>query len=223
MHSKRFIGGNFMKCIIFIDDIEQINKLQKSELEKILLECNIDDLVKIETNTISLKSNEFQDFEIESKGDSTYLKNNIKSISKQIQKMFKSGAEKVELVIDLCLDDNNPITGILLAKRLVNKDDLQCFFEENKLLITLTSAYISADFEVLSNSVLCTEEAEKVLYCHRPIFDNEFEKKRYAFPEYYVLFMERISNADIKKLLLEKTYYGNYFGMLLARLLCEEK
>ena len=112
--------------------------------------------------------------------------------------------------------------GIELVKKLVRDSKLSSYFTSNKLLITLTSMYISADFDRLSEGDLTDEEIRKILYCHRPIKNELFDKQRYAFPEYYMKFKGNISNDDVKKLLCNKTYYGNFFGLIIARLMCAE-
>lgn len=211
-----------MKHILFIDDSEKISKLQKIELNTLLQNYDLYNDISVDSKTYFLEMEEF----IENKNclseNNTYLNKTVNEIINDVLNYFTSGAEKIELVIDLCLDDKNPSTGINLVKTLIENDDLKRFFDNNTLIITLTSMYISADFDRLSEGILSSEEINKLLYCHRPIKNDSFDKNRYAFPEYYMQFKEKISNEHVKDLLSQKTYYGNFFGMILARLICSE-
>lgn len=207
-----------MKYLKFIDDNEKINRLQKLEINKLLKKYRLDSHISVGCMTVSLQS---QDFDKSAESDS-YLYEKVNQITDDIFKKFNSDAQKIELVIDLCLDDKNPSTGVNLVKMLINNNKLKSFFEEGTLLITLTSMYISADFDRISENLLSQEEVNKILYCYRPIKDDRFDENRYAFPEYYMRFKDKLPNTDVIELLSNKTYYGNFWGMILARLVSEE-
>lgn len=211
-----------MKQIFFIDDCERICKLQKAELISLLQEYNFNDVITVDSKTLYLEMEEINKYEKDLNKEKTYLNDRIKEIRESVKQSLSSGTEKIELVIDLCLDDKDPSTGIHFVKLLINNDELKEFFVSNRLIITLTSMYISADFDRLSEGVLSNEEVDKILYCYRPIKNDSFDRERYAFPEYYMQFKANLRDENIKGLLSQKTYYGNFFGLIIARLVCAE-
>lgn len=222
MCSQRIIGGVNMNYLFFIDDNENINKLQQAETTKILKELNLNDNIQIDSWAISLKSEEFNDDGTIIDSADDYTNNKIESLVDKIVQFFNDGAQKIELVIDLCLDDRNPESGICLAKNLIHNSRLENHFQNDNLLITLTSMYISADFKKLSQNKLTEETAQKIYYSHRPIKNDEFDKKRYAFPENYMFFKDYIHLEELKRLFLSQTYYGDFFGLIISRLVREK-
>lgn len=211
-----------MKHLIFIDDREGINKLQMTELNKLLCELELDKEISVSYKTVFLELSEFEENSINTDTSDTYLSEMVCQIIQQIEDCFKAGSDKIELVIDLCLDDKNPLTGVSLANALIHHNALEPFYKNNTLLITLASMYISADFDKLSENLLTKEDTNKILYCHRPIINDKFDENRYAFPEYYMRFKDKLSDESIKTLLSKATYYGNFFGMIISRLICVE-
>lgn len=230
-----------MKKLIFIDDSPEILNAQISKMKELL---NGDNNQDVELGSLPCDLAGASDCldhqgELAHPGDPDYEQANqtLASVVGTIQDIITDGsAEKVELVIDLLLDDKDETLGFKLVKHILNHID-KAWFDQWRLVITITSSYRSADFSNLKNQFLSPEEQGKIIECYRPIVTDgtgqvEFNKTLTAFPRFYSRFRidEDSTFPMVNKLLLDKdnvpgnvgTHYGNYFGLIYARLYKEE-
>lgn len=229
-----------MKKIIFIDDVAAVLQTQEAEMRQILA---MDGNHSVEIESIQCDMTNVANCLSDTGNKQHENKERYNAIHQTLDAILESvnaatanihGAEdKVEVVIDLYLDDKNDGLGLKLAKYiLVHMEDKACFDTWN-FVITITSSYISADFSSLSAKYLTEEERKRVVECYRPfrkISSDEYEidKTSTAFPEFYYSYHCEGENIPdmINKLLLDKdsvsgntgTYYGSYFGLIYARL-----
>lgn len=208
-----------MSTILFIDDEIRINELQEKEMKKVLASCGLTDImVKTET-LLECQENCFDNTgELCRSPEADKLKNRLMKIKADILNTLPIG--KVELVIDVLLDDVNPL-GVFVAKYFLRAPDLIDYVKRGQLLITLTSQYINANIQKITTGVLNEEEKRLIEYCHRPINNTnaikEFDRDKSAFPGFFYKY--KTGTPLIDALLLDETYYGNYIGLVCARIL----
>lgn len=229
-----------MKKIIFIDDVAAVLQAQETEMHQIL-EMDGNHSVEIEsircdmTNVANCLSDTG---EKQHEGEKRYravhqtLDAILESVNVATANIHDAG-DKVEMVIDLYLDDKSDGLGLKLAKYILEHMEDKACFDTWNFVITITSSYISADFSSLSAKYLTEEERKRVVECYRPfrkISSDKYEidKTSTAFPEFYYTYHCEGEDVPemINKLLLDKdsvsgntgTYYGSYFGLIYARL-----
>lgn len=230
-----------MKKLIFIDDLVEVIQLQQDEMRRIL---DIDSNSEVEIESIQCNMANMTDClddkgEKQHEGEDRYISiheklDNIMKTINQATTNIQDNSDRVEVVIDLYLDDIDEALGLKLVKYILKHMERRDCFETRRFLITVTSSYISSDFSDLSDKLLSADERERVIKCYRPFFKdhntNKFviEKTFTAFPEFY--YSHRCEDngiaQTINRLLLDKdsvsgntgTYYGNYFGLIYARL-----
>lgn len=226
-----------MKKLIFIDDNSEILSAQKNQMKE-LLEKDDNQDVELESIQCDLSKapdclNDIGEIAYPKDPDYEQVNQTLMTVVQAICAIIEEGtAEKMELVIDLLLDDKDETLGFKLVKFILNHID-RTWFEQCRLVITITSSYRSADFSNLKNQFLSDEEQSKIIECYRPIVINgsgqvDFNKTLTAFPRFYSQFCaaEDSNFPMINKLLLDKdsvpgntgTHYGNYFGLIYARL-----
>lgn len=229
-----------MKKIIFIDDIPAVLEVQQAEMMAILKKDGNAD-VEIENIQCDMANvadclDDAGNKQHEGENHYTVIHQTLDSILKKVNAataMIDGADDKVEVVIDLFLDDIDGGLGLKLAKFiLVHMENKECF-EKQSFILTITSSYISADFSTLLAKHLAENERQYVVECYRPFLElpnNKYkiDKSSTAFPEFYYQYHcegEGIPSM-INKLLLDAesvsdntgTYYGNYFGLIYARL-----
>lgn len=230
-----------MKKLIFIDDNAEILRAQKNQMKE-LLEEDSNQEVELESLQCDLSDapdclNDLGEIAYPNNPDYEQANQTLRNVVEAIRGIIKEGAaEKIELVIDLLLDDRDETLGFKLVKYILKIID-RTWFDQYRLMITITSSYRSADFSNLKDRFLSVEEQNKIIECYRPIVINgpgqvDFNKTLTAFPRFYSRFhtAEDSSFPMINKLLLDKdsvpgnigTHYGNYFGLIYARLYKEE-
>lgn len=230
-----------MKKLIFIDDLAEVLQPQQDEMQRIL---DIDDNHEVEIESIQCDMTNVTDClddkgEKQHKGEDRYIPiheklDDIMKTINQATANIQKDSDRVEVVIDLYLDDIDETLGLKLVKYILKHMERRDYFETWRFLITVTSSYISSDFSDLLNKFLSENERERVIDCYRPFFKNleankfVVDKTFTAFPEFYYSYHcegEGVAQT-INKLLLDKesvsenigTYYGNYFGLIYARL-----
>ncbi|OUN99673.1 hypothetical protein B5F98_00395 [Pseudoflavonifractor sp. An44] len=221
-----------MKAVIFIDDNNIILERQKQELNDILTQDGVSD-VKIVDCLCDLSHDptclnddgSLRDGEI-----AQDVQSGIRLVLDTVQSEIDAGVEKLELVIDLCLDDKDETLGFKLASHIIRNKFARKWFEEWKLVITLTSSYKCTAFSELKEKYFSKEDRDRIIECYRPYNPetHEFTRDSPAFPMFYHIFHTKGDNdpPSINRLLLDKggnennkgTYYGNYFGLIYARL-----
>lgn len=230
-----------MKKLIFIDDNLEILNAQINKMKELLKEDNNQD---VELDSLQCDLSSAPDCldnlgNIAHPGEPKYEQANqaLTNVVGTIHDIIQEGTvEKLELVIDLLLDDKDEKLGFKLVKYILNHID-KTWFDQCRLVITITSSYRSADFSNLKNQFLSSEEQDKIIECYRPIVTDvtgqvAFNSTLTAFPRFYLRFhVDEFSTLSmINKLLLDKdnvpgntgTHYGNYFGLIYARLYKEE-
>lgn len=231
-----------MKKLIFIDDNFEILNAQITKMKELLKDDGNRDveLSSLQCDLSSAPDCLDNQGEIAHPGDPSYQQANqtLENIVETIHDIINEGTvEKVELVIDLLLDDKDETLGFKLVKYILSHID-KTWFDQCRLVITITSSYRSADFSNLKSQFLSPEEQDKIIECYRPIVINEngqveFNTALTAFPRFYAQFHidETSSFRSVNKLLLDKdsvpgntgTHYGNYFGLIYARLYKDER
>ena len=226
-----------MKKLIFIDDNSDILSAQEHQMNELLKkDGNLDVEVESFSCNLSAAPDCLNDMgEIAYPDDPDYEQTNqtLTTVIETIRGIIEEDtAEKLELVIDLLLDDQDETLGFKLVKFILKHID-KSWFEQCRLVITITSSYRSADFSNLKNQFLSGEKQDKIIECYRPIVINgpgqvDFNKTLTAFPRFYAQFHTAEDSAypTINKLLLDQesvpgntgTHYGNYFGLIYARL-----
>ena len=222
-----------MKKLIFIDDNPNILQKQLHEITEIFTDDGVGD-VDIVNCLCDLSGDPtcFND-------DGTLRDNNvlqetlscINLVMHTVQAAITADMEKIELVIDLFLDDKDETLGFKLVKYILRSAEPREWFRNGKLVITMTSSYKSADYSNLKERFFDSlVDRDRIVECYRPIdpATNEFIKDSAAFPIFYYSFHTEndTSHPSINKLLLDVihvsnnkgTYYGNYFGLIYARL-----
>lgn len=233
-----------MKKLIFIDDLAEVLQPQQDEMQRIL---DIDGNSEVELESIQCDMTNVTDClddkgEKQHEGEDLYIPiheklDEIMETINQATAEIQDDSDRVEVVVDLCFDDsdtNKKDPGLKLVKYILEHMERRDCFEARRFLITVTSSYISSDFSDLLDKFLSADERERVIDCYRPFFrvseTNTFviNKTFTAFPEFY--YSHRCEGEGIaqtiNKLLLDKesvpgnigTYYGNYFGLIYARL-----
>lgn len=233
-----------MKKIIFIDDIAAVLEVQQAEMIAILEK---DGNTDVEIENIQCDMTKVADClddagKKQHEGEDRYaaIHQILDSILEKVNTataMIHGADDKVEAVIDLFLDDLDGGLGLKLAKFILEHMENRECFEDQSFMLTITSSYISADFSALLAKHLAEDERQYVVECYRPFLelpDNKYkiDKSSTAFPEFYHQYHcegEGIPSM-INKLLLDTesvsdntgTYYGNYFGLIYARLYKDE-
>ncbi len=230
-----------MKKLIFIDDLREVIRPQQDEMQHIL---DLDDNREVEIESIQCNMAGVTDClddkgEKQHEGEDCYISihkklDDIMETINQATAEIPNDADRVEVVIDLYLDDKDETLGVKLVKYILKHMDRRDCFEARRFLITVTSSYVSSDFSDLLDKFLSADERDRVIECYRPFFKNQetnqfvIDKNFTAFPEFY--YSHRCEDSGIppmiNKLLLDKesvpgntgTYYGNYFGLIYARL-----
>lgn len=233
-----------MKKIIFVDDLREIIEVQEKEMRKILA-ADKNDIVQVESilcDMIGVEDCLDACGNIQHEKQEAYdpihqvLKNILNRINVATQEIH-SPKDKVEVVIDLCLINKGEEldsykSGAKLTKYILKNMNDRHYFEEQSFLITIVSNLASLDYSPFLSECLTEEEIGRVVQCPRP-FRNingkwKIDKTGTAFPEFYYEF--KYDNDSeypmINKLLLDKesvpgntgTYYGNYYGIIYARL-----
>lgn len=230
-----------MKKLIFIDDSLEILNAQINKMEEILNEDQNPDVeldsIQCDLSGASECLNNQGEISYPNNPDYAHANQMLTGVVETIRDIITEDTmEKVELVIDLLLDDKDETLGFKLVKHILNHID-KTWFDLCRLVITITSSYRSADFSNLKNRFLSPEEQGKIIECYRPIVINEtgqvkFNTELTAFPRFYSRFHmgEEVAFSMINKLLLDEenvpgntgTHYGNYFGLIYARLYKEE-
>ena len=192
-----------MKKLIFIDDNSDILSAQEHQMNELLKkDGNLDVEVESFSCNLSAAPDCLNDMgEIAYPDDPDYEQTNqtLTTVIETICGIIEEDtAEKLELVIDLLLDDQDETLGFKLK-----------------------------------NQFLSGEKQDKIIECYRPIVINgpgqvDFNKTLTAFPRFYAQFHTAEDSAypTINKLLLDQesvpgntgTHYGNYFGLIYARL-----
>jgi len=227
-----------MKKLIFIDDSQAALDLQTNEMNTILAEDSNEDveIIPIQCDMCGVSDCLDEHGVLVHMDDPVYntINHTISNILEIINNIMQDeNTDMAEAVIDLSLDDNDETLGVRLVRFILNNLHNREWFNLNRLIITLTSSYRSAGFSNLKERFLLPDERKKVLECYRPIKDLgnnkiEFNKTLTAFPRFHASFHLDQEGAPsiINRLLLDKenvpgntgTQYGNYFGMIYARL-----
>lgn len=207
-----------MKRIILIDDYPKINQVQSSEINKIKSKIGVSDLSVDEINLTILKG----DFSIDGKPATDKKKKELDDFLKDIL-VSKTKYEKIEIVVDLYLDKNEQVEfgGLKLIKYCLDNCEFKKCFDNNEIVIVITSALISIDYESLAKPIL-GENTNHIFCVYRPIIVNNsesinsitIEKNLSCYPRFATNY--KTKNDEINKLLLNNTAYGNYFGLIFA-------
>lgn len=239
-----------MKKLIFIDDNCEILQKQADEIKRffdadgvedvriVICQCdlsvisNYPDCLACFRDDGSLDSN-MEDGTLLGKIDMLQeASRRVRSVDQIIENaIHEEGIERIELVIDLFLDDKHESLGFWLAKHILGSPEANRWFQDGTLLITMTSSYKSADYSKLKERFFeSVQDRDRIEECYRPIDpeSKEFIKNIAAFPLFYhkFHFPEGAGCPSINQLLLDTkningnigTYYGNYFGLIYARL-----
>ena len=183
----------------------------------------------------------------EIKNKLTRLLDKINNIT---QVLIKGDYNKIEVVMDLCLclKDRNPADektklGMKLTKYLLSHMDHRNCYEEGKFLVTLVSNYMS-NYNSFCKEYFTPYDLERIEACYRPIEDygrkSVIDRDGAAYPTYYNKYKFQIAEGDKEGRIKEHinallqggdhrktkesgTYYGNFFGMIYARLYRENE
>ena len=245
-----------MKKLIFIDDearndekltalqlqIEEFKAIFKKDGQRIEihpLQLLVDeDEIDFLTDSGTIKYPEKESSSEE--GPYTAIYNTLNSIVKEILDyvhQIKNSEDRVEIVIDLCLQSGrHPELGSRVAQYIINKilanDPIK--FNDGHVIITLASTYAAGNKEA---SALHRQHKQQVEFAYLPIIrpegkDPYIDHEGTAYPQFYNKYHLNPTKHDpnakyfhtINELLYnlpEKntgTPYGNYFGLIYARL-----
>lgn len=229
-----------MKKIIFIDDLLAVLEVQQAEMTAILEKDGNTDVeiesIQCDMTNVADCLDDAGNKQHEDESRYTAIHQTLDNILEKVNTataMIDETNDKVEAVIDLFLDNIDSGLGLKLAKFILEHMQNRECFEEQSFMLTITSSYICADFSTLLAKYLAEDERQHVVECYRPFLELpndkfKIDKSSTAFPEFYYPYHcegEGIPSM-INKLLLDTesvsgntgTYYGNYFGLIYARL-----